>query len=473
VDFEGDIKALLELLRWQYKQIESQRKQIESQCKEIELLKNRTLELERQLGLDSTNSSKPPSSDGLKKKPKPPRTTSSREKGKRTSGGQTGHKGHTLEQVEDPDTTIRHEVTCCEKCQKDLSKVKARRIIKRQVFDIPEPTMEVTEHQVEEKVCSCGHCNKSKFPEGINAPAQYGDRIKAMAVYFNVQQFIPEDRLDQVFADIFNFSISTATLMSMVSNFSKKVEPIQKEVLAKLKAAPVKNLDESGLRVNKKLYWVHSISNEKYTHYRIDPHRGSVLTDITKGTMVHDGFKSYLGIGDVVHALCNAHHLRELKALETIDKEPWAKTFGQLLKTANCMANMTRVTGSLLELISGMYDRLVDEGLKFHRLKPAFKNSGRARRPGHNLLLRLLKYKDWVLRFLTDPEVPFTNNQAERDIRMTKLKQKISGGFRTEEGAKVFCMVRGFLSTCRKQDYNIFQAIQQIINGQTISFSGS
>lgn len=416
----------------------------------IKILTQRLDELERRIGLNSSNSSKPPSSDGLRKKPAP---QSLRPKGKNPSSGQKGHKGHTLEQVQTPDLQLLHKAEVCHVCHQSLEQTPPFAIIKRQVFDIPAPQIEVTEHQAEVKLCSCGHQTTAIFPKNVTAPVQYGSRVKALAIYLSNQQLVPEDRLQQVFQDLFGLAIATATLTKINSDFSIQVAPLQASVLAQLKAAKVKGLDESGLRVGGKTQWLHVIGSETLTHYRVHKKRGDLLDGLT-GILVHDHWKPYFTITGVEHALCNAHHLRELKALEDIEKEPWALKMGKLLRL------LSRWTDPPLQRVLSYYDWIVAQGLKFHESQKRL--DGRKRRVGHNLLLRLLNFKDAVLRFLTTPGVPFTNNQSEQDIRMIKVKQKISGGFRTTDGAEIFCIIRGFLSTQRKQGFNLFQAILNV-----------
>lgn len=424
---------------------------IQTLIKEIKFLKERVAELERRLGLNSSNSSKPPSSDGLSKKPK-----SLRIKGKNPSGGQKGHKGHTLTQIPDPNQIIHHRIENCTVCQASLKEIPTTNIIKRQVFDIPEPRIEITEHQAEIKRCLCGHMNRAVFPRDVLAPVQYGPRVKALCVYLSHQQLIPEDRLQAVFMDLFSLPISTATLASINQEIGKKIAPIQEKVLEALKNAHVKHLDETGFRIGKKTQWLHVISNSLGTHYRAREKRGDLLEDL-KGILVHDHWKPYFRLEDVEHALCNAHHLRELKALEEFEKEPWALKMSRLLTISSRLKDPP--TSRILKL----YDQIVAEGLAFHEQQPLLGKLHKKRRKGHNLALRLRNFKGCVLRFLERQDVPFTNNQAEQDIRMMKVKQKISGGFRTPQGADTFCVIRGFLSTCRKQGLNLLQSLSSTI----------
>ena len=224
-------------------------------------------------------------------------------------------------------------------------------------------------------------------------------------------------------------------------------------MLEQAKAAPVKQLDETGFRTGGKTQWLHVISTPTLTHYRISPKRKD-LAPITgiQGVVVHDHWKSYFQLEGVQQRLCNAHHLRELKALMEIEKEPWAHRMDRLLRTAH------RLRDPPIDRIRHLYDHILVSGLAFHEQLPAF-STGRKRRIGHNLLLRLCSQKEAVLRFLSTPNVPFTNNQAEQDIRMMKVKQKISGGFRTSRGAEIFATIRGFISTARKQQADILSTI--------------
>lgn len=362
-----------------------------------------------------------------------------------------GHKGSTLKQVAHPTSVILHRVEACGVCGQSLESQTPSRIVKRQVFDIPEPKVAVVEHQAEVKVCSCGHHTIAPFPTGVTAPVQYGTRMKALAVYLSAQQLIPEDRLQQTFADLFALPVSTATLVTINEDCATQLASEQEEVLNNLKSAPIKHLDETGFRMGGKTQWLHVISHDQATHYRVSEKRGDLLEGLS-GVIVHDHWKPYFTLEGVEHALCNAHHLRELKALEEIEKEPWAFKVSQLLRL------LSRLKDPPIERVMKLYDTYIKAGLQFHTSQSLL--SARKKRIGHNLLLRLQNYKDAVLRFLTTPGVPFTNNQAEQDIRMMKVKQKISGGFRTTQGANTFCILRGFLSTQRKQGHNLFHAIQ-------------
>jgi transposase len=435
-------------------------------------------DLRRQLAKNSSNSSKPPSSDGLKK----PAPRSLRGKSGKKSGGQVGHRGDTLRQTATPDFVERHESAQCGGCQRALTAGMIKGVEKRQVFDVPPPRLEVTEHEA--AIYCCDHCRAtttSAFPDGVTAHVQYGKRIRAAAVYCNVQQLIPEDRVCQLLRDLFGAtSLCAASVTNWVNGAARTLGAVVEHILARLTEGGVRHLDETGLRVAGKLHWLHSISDSSFTHYSISAKRGAVPSFLTGGTIVHDHWKSYYAHmnGVDAHALCGAHHLRELKAIKEIEKEPWACAMSLLLNSANqlkCEAQgrgETELPASVYQGIIVKYMAILAEGLAFHeRQDPLARRPGargrKAKRPGHNFLVRLRDYRDDVLRFLTDFTVPFTNNQAERDLRMMKLRMKISGSFRTLEGAQVFADIRSVISTVRKHGGNILETLtlspQQII----------
>ena len=445
--------------------------------REIAALKQENAELRRRLGLDSTNSSKPPSSDGLARKsrtPKP-RNQSLRGKSGKKSGGQKGHKGDTLRQSETPDKTEHHKVCVCRHCQAKLDASNVINAEKRQVFDSPKPQLEITEHRADiSKRPACGKTTKAAFPEGVNAPTQYGSRIKAAAVYFNVQQLIPEDRTADIMTDLFGApTLCPASITAWADRKAKDFEPVVEAIKQRLKQNAVRHLDETGFRIGGKTQWLHTVSSTTMTCYVTSEKRGDIpifLQDNKAGVIVHDHFKPYYKRFDGLdHALCNAHHLRELKALMEHDEEPWAFEMYELLLAMNALVRQAKEKGMsglpplLLENLVNLYDCLVETGLIYHRsLDPLEKDKrgGRQkRRPGHNLLRRLRDFKADVLRFAEDFSVPFTNNLAEQDIRMMKLRMKISGGFRSTKGAHVFATVRSIISTARKQGWNILDTL--------------
>ena len=434
-------------------------------------LKARVAELERRLGLNSSNSGKPPSSDGLKK---PARVTSLRERSGKKPGGQKGHKGETLRQVADPNKVVNHYPSACSMCGVGLDPETSVGHSARQVFDLPEPQpLVVTEHRAHDCQCTaCGTETRGTFPDGVNAPVQYGNTITAFVIYLLHYQLLPEDRLVELMADLFGVKLAAATIARMSRTCAERLRSFAETVRDLVAGAAVKHMDETGFRIGGKTQWLHVASTALLTFYRVCAKRGSLLANVT-GIIVHDHWRPYYTMQGVLHALCNAHHLRELKALVEIEKENWARKMQRLLRRACHAANLARERGAplkpqLIECFERCYDAILGEGLAFHEAKAPLvrpmkgrgKRRGRTpRRTGHNLLLRLATRKQDTLRFLHDPAVPFTNNQGERDARMMKLRQKISGGFRSLTGATDFAVIRSFLSTAKKQGWNIIDAL--------------
>jgi transposase len=433
-------------------------------------LAERLAELERRLGLNSSNSGKPPSSDGLKK---PARVSSLREASGKKTGGQKGHPGETLRRTETPDVTINHYPPACAACGGALTAEMSTDHVARQVFDLPEPQpLIVTEHRAHRCCCvACGMPTRAVFPESVVAPVQYGKRIGAIVLYLLHYQLLPEKRLAEAMAHLFGVHLVTATIARISQDCAQRFQSFADAVREQVAVAPVKHMDETGFRIGGKTQWLHIASTALLTFYRVSPRRGSLLAHVT-GIVVHDHWKPYYTLKGVLHALCNAHHLRELKALVEIEKEDWARKMQGLLRRACHATNLARersvaLKPSLIALIERRYDAILTEGMAFHEAQPTLisaevkaRRRGRApRRVGHNLLLRLSSRKQDVLRFLTNPLVPFTNNLAERDGRMMKLRQKISGGFRSEDGANHFSVIRSLLSTAAKQGWDVLNAL--------------
>ena len=459
---------------------EVDRAKIESLEAALAAAQQRLAELERQMGLNSSNSSKPPSSDGQRKPPAQGRTQSTRGRSGKRSGGQPGHPGKTLQQTDNPDHVEKHVPPLCGGCGAPLSEADSVKYAKRQVFDLPPPPrVEVTEHQAHACLCgACGHLTRAEFPDGVRGRTQYGPRIQAMAVYLQNWHLLPEDRLAELFADLHGVPISAATLAGMTRQAADLWRDCSERLRDLLVGADgAKHLDETGFRIGGRGQWLHVLCTPWLTFFRTSERRGSLL-DGFRGCLVHDHWKPYFKVPDVLHALCNAHHLRELQALAELDGEAWASPLQQLLRSAGEAARIAREEGFALqpELIAWFeqqFDHWVAAALEYHEgLEPlprAGPKGRQKRRPGHNLALRLRDYKTETLRFLHDPGVPFTNNQAERDLRMMKLRMKISGAFRSERGAQDFATLRSVLSTAQKQGRNRIEALLQgpavLLNG--------
>lgn len=439
-------------------------------------------ELQSKLSKNSQNSSKPPSSDGYGKQN---RTTSLRPKGQKPNGGQAGHKGKTLKKTTKPNEVITHNKSCCENCQTSLNEVNVSAVEERQVFDIPAMKIVVTAHQATVKICpKCQTTNKGDFPEKVTKPVQYGDGIKTLASYFNNEHFIPVARTAQIFKDLYNHAPSEAIIIKASQQLSEHIEPARNIVKQLLHQAPLLNSDETGLRVEGKLHWLHSASTDKLTDYEVHPKRGKEGMDAAgilngyQGKLVHDHWKTYFAYDKCQHIACNAHHLRELIYLEKQYKQSWAGEMVTLLvKIKNAIdetkGEKNNLSKEQLRVFEKRYDALISEGFKQNPEKTveviegARKKRGRPKQtPAYNLLRRLRDYKVGTLAFMHDFSIPFDNNLAERDIRMVKVKQKISGGFRTLEGAKQFASIRSYISTARKNSVSIFDAIQYAFSGR-------
>jgi transposase len=434
------------------------------------VLAARVAELERRLGLDSSNSNQPPSNDGPGGAPR--RTRSLREKGVKKPGGQPGHAGKFLKRSERIDHTQVHRPAVCSGCQAGLEDEAGHLVESRQVFDLPEPApLIVTEHR--RYRCQCRHCGAittGSFPPEVRAPVQYGSRLASVVTYLSAGQFLPEDRLGQILADLFGVRISAGTIGQMIASTAHRARNFAAAVCEKIRQAPVKHLDETGFKVGTEAQWLHvagTAGANGLVHYHVSPRRGAVLTGAAH-IIVHDHWTSYFQLPDVTHALCNAHHLRELTALVDIDGEDWARRMRSLLRRLCHVVNLAQEKiGALRPATIGtaerIYDRIVREGIARHETRPPLprdiKRGRIRRRTGHNLLLRLKQHRQAVLLFLHNPAVPFTNNEAERDARMMKLRQKISGCFRTPEGAENFACLRTLIGTARKRQWPILDTL--------------
>ena len=447
---------------------------IQQQQVRIQQLEIHVHELEARLSKNSSNSSKPPGSDGLKKK-----TKSQRGKSEKKPGAQQGHIGKGLAQVGNPDLIITHTPTNCHGCGSNLSQVDGACAEKRQVFDIPQPKIEVTEHQALEKRCPCcGELNRGGFPENIRGPVQYGEQVQALTAYFAHQHFIPVDRVCQIFEDVFGVAISPGTCSNVDEKLFQQLESFERSLKTYLLAAQVLHFDETGMRCEKKLRWVHVASSQLATLYTIHAKRGQEAMDEAgilprfQGVGIHDHWFPYFTYEQITHGLCNAHHLRELTFIYEQEKEDWAGRMKDLLIFAKNEVEKHLEQGALpqeiLLQIEETYGQIIAEGFEYHSLLPPLPQGKRGRqkqRDGKNLLDRLKEKRSCVLRFMYDFSVPFTNNLGEQDIRMVKLKQKISGCFRTLKGGQIFCRIRSYISTARKQGWNIWDALAEAIKG--------
>ncbi len=438
---------------------------------QVLLLTKRVSELEQKLNKNSRNSSKPPSSDG----PAKPKPKSLRKRSKKKNGGQKGHRGHNLQQAEKPDHVGPLSVTSCSCCA-NLTHEPVAGYISRQVFELPQPKLEVTEYRGEIKLCpKCGLSNSASFQENVNSPAQYGPRVRGLLAYLHNQQLIPPNRISQMMNDLYNAPVSEATVFDASRRSYDNLAPFETAVVEALCESSILNVDESGVRTNGKLHWLHTASTKTLTFYGVHEKRGSEAMDHFNilpnfsGRLIHDFWKPYLTY-NCKHGLCNAHHLRELTFLFEQQDQTWAKNMFDLLLTMNdfvCLQHEQLIAKQKEPWIK-KYRDLITEGWKCNPLPdpPLKKKRGRPKKTkAQNLLVRLGDHEPSVLAFLHDINVPFSNNLAEQDIRMIKVRLKISGCFRTVQGAKYFARIRSYLSTARKQNRNILNSITEAISG--------
>ncbi len=437
----------------------------------IEQLERRIETLE----LNSRNSSKPPSSD-KGNFTNPPKPKSLREKSTKKQGAQPGHKGLTLGKSEQPDFVIEHKLPsslCCEGCN-NLIDVNVSSYQSRQVFDLPPIAMQVTEHQVQQ--CKCPHCDTSisaDFPPEVTAPVQYGANVQAVCIYLNSYQLIPYKRLSQTFADLFNIPLSQGTIANIIKSVGAKAAIAVSPIYNALSQADLMHRDETGCSINAKRHWLHVASNSQLSYYHIDAKRGlaaleniGLLSNYT-GTLIHDCLSAYFHYTKCKHGICDAHILRELIYVEEQVEQPWSTEMKELLLDAKELTEESGspITQEVKSLTNKRYKEILEDGFK-ENPEPE-KVPGKRGRPKRsktlNLLHRLKKYHRGVLLFFNREGVPFDNNQAERDLRMMKTREKISSGFGSSIRAKNFCDLRSIISSSLKQDQNILQTLAEMI----------
>jgi len=429
--------------------------------------------LANKIGLNSHNSSKPPSSDQNRKKDK------ARNRSEKKSGGQVGHSGTTLEQTQEPDDVKELKID-----RRTLPKGNYvdGGIVTRQVFDI-DISRYVIEYQAQVLINKeTGKKHTASFPKDVTQAVQYGNKIKAHAVYLSQYQLLPYRRVKEYFSDQLGIPISEGSLHNFNKTAYQKLLPFEQIAIEKLVHAPLLHVDETGINMNGSKYWLHCATNTSWTHFFAHQKRGNEATDaagilpLYKGILCHDHWKPYYRYENSLHSLCNAHHIRELTRAWEQDKQQWANKIEILLKDINNAVHESN--GKLEEKQSNEYREEYRRQLKLAEIecpppdeKERNGKGGRLKRSkSRNLLERLVKYEEDVLRFMDNEIVPFTNNQAERDIRMTKVHQKISGCFRSMEGADMFCRIRGYLSTCRKNEVTSSQALSLLFDGKLPSF---
>lgn len=451
-----------------------------AQAQAITALQARVKELEGRLTMDSRNSHKPPSTDASRR-----RTQSLRRPSGKKPGGQPGHPGQTLRMAAEPDTVMEHRPEGCASCGASLAGVVPIKVERRQVIDLPPLHWETIEHRVEHLCCpACGHATAGVFPPEARQMVQYGPHVRGLLVYLLVQQLLPYDRAEQMLSDLFGTAPSAATFAGAVEDCAAGLDAVETQIKQSIVTADVAHFDETGFYIEGKRQWLHVASTPLLTYYTAHPQRGKTATDAAgilpqfTGCAIHDGWSTYFGYDGCAHGLCNAHHLRELTYQEEQEGQPWARKLQDLLlemKRATeeaQLAGQTALSASTLRDFDGRYGQILDEGLTLH--PPAIERRSPGQRgpikqsKARNLLERLRDHRASVLAFLYDFRVPFENSQAERDIRMMKVKQKISGCFRSAHGAAAFCRIRGYLSTLRKQGHPMLAALRRVFMGDPL-----
>ena len=437
----------------------------------------RVAQLESSLSQDSHNSNKPPASDGLAKKPARPRSL--RRRSGKKSGGQDGHPGVTRLLVDDPEVVVVHAPALCTGCGRSLAAAAPVGPERRQVIEIPPPHPEVTEHQVVHKTCAvCQTVTAGKFPPAVTQPVQYGPRLKAVMVYLQVYQLLPFERLVELLRDLFGVEPSEGTLASAQALAYTRLAPVEQAIHGGLRQAAVGHADETGSRVAGRTEWVHVFSTARLTFYAhhakrgLDAFKAIGLLVGFRGRRVHDSWAPYLSLPGL-YALCNAHLLRELIGRSEDTGQAWLQALIRLLlrmQTAVIQAKaagQTELPPRQLAGYEAAYTRLLHDGLRTTPPSPPTGKAGhRKQTPTRNLLDRLVAHRVAVLAFLHDFRVPFDNNQAERDLRMLKVKLKVSGCFRSPAGADQFCRIRGYISTLRKQGYSVLDGLTSVFTGE-------
>lgn len=439
----------------------------------IAKLSARVDELEARLGKHSQNSSKPPSTDAFVKPP--PRSL--RGKSGRKPGKQPGDQGSRLQRRDDPDEIVEHAPSACAGCGSDLGQAPVVGEQTRQVFDLPPIRLVTVEHRVQQRACECGAVTCGEFPAEATAPTCYGPGIAALGTYLLGRQHLPVERAAEAMADCFGAPVSTGWLATLLPAAAGKLSGFLADTRERLRHADVAHFDETGGRVGTKLQWIHVACTDRLTLYHLAPGRGKdsidagqVLPDFG-GVAVHDGLAAYRKY-DVEHGLCGAHHLRELAGIAETTGQDWPNRLADLLVEMHVAVNeaktagKTRLPARKLAGYQRRYNTVVAEG---QRLNPPPARTGKRGRPtlgpAGSLLRRLDIYRDDVLRFATDFRVSFDNNAAERDIRMVKLQQKISGGWRSHTGATSFLDVRSYLSTARKNNQAALDVLRDLFTG--------
>jgi len=440
-------------------------------------LQRRNAELEALIAKDSHNSSRPPSTDP----PWAKRTRSLRRPSGRKPGAQRGHHGETLRLCERPNRVVEHRPRECRSCHAPLDSAQVLGHRRQQVVEVVPAKLRVTEHRLALLRCrACGETTRGEFAGSVRSGVQYGPGVKARVLYLQQYQLLPYSRTAEAMRDLFGCPLSTGTVANIVRECADALLETELKIKRGLRHSSVIHADETGLRVEGQLQYVHVTSNSRLTHYTAAAGRGRTAIEEAgvlpryRGTCVHDGWPAYSFYTQCRHALCGAHLLRELTFFAELSEETkaWAAPLKGLLLEMKAEVERVgaegreRPTDERLAELTRSYDRLIAEGLEAQQ-PPEVPEP--VKKQARNLLLRLRRRKEEVLLFLTDFAVPFDNNQAERDLRMVKLQQKVGGCFRSEEGARRFCRIRSYLSTMRKHGRGVLLALEGACEGAPLS----
>ncbi len=445
----------------------------------VDKLEQRIKELESRLNMNSSNSSKPPSTDDKLTKDK--RKVTSKSKKKR--GAQSGHKGKNLKIVAIPDKLEVLLPTECNCCNKSLKNIDSLKFEKRQLFDLPDIKMQVTEYQAHSIECNkCHTVNKAEFPANISATTQYGDNLKSFVSYLNAYQMLPYERISETIQDLTSHKISTGTIYNFLNTHYDKLEKFETTLKQSLLREYVLHSDETGVNVKAKLHWIHVASSSVMTYYMLHQKRGRVAMDDMgiinnyNGILVHDHWTPYNKYTNCTHSYCNAHILRELNGITEKESVVWSQDMHRLLTNMNIAVHKAKdsdkstLSQPQIQKFISNYEKIIKSANNYY--PPPEKNLKKARgRPkqekGKNLLDRLSKYQNETLRFLNNFRVPFTNNLAERDLRMIKVKEKISGSFASFKGGEIFCRIRSYISTLKKNNIAVLQGLRNALAGKS------
>jgi transposase len=445
-------------------------------------LEAKVAELEAKLGSNSGNSSTPPSRDPAAERERQAQQRAERQSraggAKRSRGKQRGAKGFGLEMSANPDHIVDHLPEVCECCGESLAESDEEGFSARQVVDIPEVRPLVTEHRSHRRRCICGHVTAGVFPEGVRAPVSYGVRVKAFVAYLLARQHLPGRRVAETMVDLFGLKISTGAIDAVYSEASRRLKGFIAALVALLKTLPVIHADETTDRIGTKTCWMHVISTGTYTLIHASVTRGwdavkevGVLIGY-RGVVVHDRLAMYWKL-KAKHAICGAHLLRDLAKVAVVASQTaWASGLAELLVEINRACDDARARGLKAlapkdqRAFAARYDTLVAQGRAANPDPPAGRERDYYQRKSHNLVTAFATHRRPILRYMYDLQTPMTNNQAERDLRPTKLHRKISGLFRSQHGAERFAHLRSYLSTTRKNDVSAITALVNLFEGK-------